>query len=235
VLRVESQTPGGGRARRTALTCRPATSGRQVHPQVGRILRRLACVPMMQASDHAYLDDAALVGVLHESRLRGVLLQGEVCSSRSDAISALASRPARNRLGTQRARPSTLRTGGQDDGTRGHRLTRVRLSEYGLIDNQPSSASAAVLTPERLRLLRKPSSTASSTRTTTSPASSTLTCPAVSSVGYAVRTRSSTRRRSWPGRPSTNTRRARVTAAGRAARMDRGRHREHGVPAALRR
>ena len=35
---------------------------------------------MMQASDHGYLDDAALVGVLHRSWLRGVLLQGEVCS-----------------------------------------------------------------------------------------------------------------------------------------------------------
>jgi hypothetical protein len=28
---------------------------------------------MMEASDHGYLDDAVLVGVLHESRLRGVL------------------------------------------------------------------------------------------------------------------------------------------------------------------
>ena len=35
---------------------------------------------MMQASDHGYLDDAALVGVLHESRLRGVLVEGEVRS-----------------------------------------------------------------------------------------------------------------------------------------------------------
>src|SRR4029453_3675382 len=35
---------------------------------------------MMQASDHGYLDDAALVGMLHESRLRGVLVEGEVRS-----------------------------------------------------------------------------------------------------------------------------------------------------------
>jgi hypothetical protein len=35
---------------------------------------------MMQASDHGYLDDPALVGVLHESRLRGVLVEGEVRS-----------------------------------------------------------------------------------------------------------------------------------------------------------
>ena len=35
---------------------------------------------MMQASDHGYLDDAALVGVLHRSGLRCVLVQGEACS-----------------------------------------------------------------------------------------------------------------------------------------------------------
>jgi hypothetical protein len=35
---------------------------------------------MMQASDHGRLDDPALVEVLHESRLRGVLVEGEVRS-----------------------------------------------------------------------------------------------------------------------------------------------------------
>ena len=61
-------------------TGRQAPSAWRDSPQVGRILRRLACVPMMQASDHGYLDDAALVGVLHRSGLRCVLVQGEVCS-----------------------------------------------------------------------------------------------------------------------------------------------------------
>jgi hypothetical protein len=35
---------------------------------------------MMQAADHGRLDDPALVEVLHESRLRGVLVEGEVRS-----------------------------------------------------------------------------------------------------------------------------------------------------------
>jgi len=35
----------------------------------------------MQASDHGDLDDSALVGVLHRSGLRGVLLQREVRSA----------------------------------------------------------------------------------------------------------------------------------------------------------
>src|SRR4030095_10377420 len=59
VFRVELQTPGGGRARRTALTGRPPTSTWLVPPQAGRILRRLARVAMMQASDHGGLDDSA--------------------------------------------------------------------------------------------------------------------------------------------------------------------------------
>src|SRR4030095_17079552 len=66
--------------RGTAWTGRPAPSAWRDSPQVGRILRRLACVPMMQASDHGYLDDAALIGVLHRSGLRCVLVQGEVYS-----------------------------------------------------------------------------------------------------------------------------------------------------------
>jgi hypothetical protein len=33
---------------------------------------------MMQASDHGHLDDSTLVGALHQSRLRCVLLQGKV-------------------------------------------------------------------------------------------------------------------------------------------------------------
>jgi hypothetical protein len=33
---------------------------------------------MMQASDHGHLDDSTLVGALHRSRLRCVLLQGKV-------------------------------------------------------------------------------------------------------------------------------------------------------------
>jgi hypothetical protein len=60
----------------TAVTGRPATSAWQVHPQAGRILRRLACVAMMEPADHGRLDDPALVEVLHESRLRGVLVEG---------------------------------------------------------------------------------------------------------------------------------------------------------------
>jgi hypothetical protein len=75
VFRVEFQTQGGGRPRRTALTGRPATSARRVHPAAGRILRRLACVAMMEAADHGRLDDPALVEALRQSRLRGVLLQ----------------------------------------------------------------------------------------------------------------------------------------------------------------
>ena len=34
---------------------------------------------MMEASDHGGLDDPALIKVLHWSRLRRVLVQGEVC------------------------------------------------------------------------------------------------------------------------------------------------------------
>jgi hypothetical protein len=36
---------------------------------------------MMEAADHRCLDDPAFVMALHRSWLRGVLLQGEVCSS----------------------------------------------------------------------------------------------------------------------------------------------------------
>src|SRR5437867_1158580 len=43
--------------------------------QAGTRLRSQPCVLMMQASDHEHLDDSALVGVLHRSWLRGVLLQ----------------------------------------------------------------------------------------------------------------------------------------------------------------
>jgi hypothetical protein len=56
VFRVEFQTQGGGRPRRTALTGRPATSARRVHAAAGRILRRLACVAMMEAADDGRLD-----------------------------------------------------------------------------------------------------------------------------------------------------------------------------------
>ena len=77
---MEPQTQGGGRPG-TAWTDRPATYTWRRRPQVASILRRLACVPMMQASDHGYLDDSALVGVLHRSGLRGVLLQREVRST----------------------------------------------------------------------------------------------------------------------------------------------------------
>src|SRR5262245_55506481 len=44
------------------------------------MLRRLACVAMMEPADHGCLDDPALVEVLHESPLRGVLVEGEVRS-----------------------------------------------------------------------------------------------------------------------------------------------------------
>jgi hypothetical protein len=66
--------------RGTAWTGPPATYAWRHSPQVGRILRRLACVPMMQASDHGRLHDPALIKALHWSRLRRVLVQGEVCS-----------------------------------------------------------------------------------------------------------------------------------------------------------
>jgi hypothetical protein len=80
VFRVEFQTPGGGRPRRTALTGRPATSAWPVPPQAGRTLRRLPRVAMMEAADHRGLDDPAFVKALHRSWLRGVLLHGQVCS-----------------------------------------------------------------------------------------------------------------------------------------------------------
>jgi hypothetical protein len=35
---------------------------------------------MMEAADHGRLDDPALIAALHESGLRGVLVEGEVCS-----------------------------------------------------------------------------------------------------------------------------------------------------------
>jgi hypothetical protein len=35
---------------------------------------------MMEAADHGRLDDATPVGMLHRSWLRGVLVEGEVCS-----------------------------------------------------------------------------------------------------------------------------------------------------------
>ena len=35
---------------------------------------------MMEAADHGRLDDPALIEALHRSGLRGVLVQGEVCS-----------------------------------------------------------------------------------------------------------------------------------------------------------
>jgi hypothetical protein len=49
-------------------------------PQAGRTLRRLPRVAMMEAADHRGLDDPAFVKALHRSWLRGVLLQGQVCS-----------------------------------------------------------------------------------------------------------------------------------------------------------
>jgi hypothetical protein len=76
----EPQTQGGGTPKATAVTGRPVTSAWRVHPQAGRILRRLACVAMMEPADHGRLDNPALVEVVHESRLRGVLVEGEVRS-----------------------------------------------------------------------------------------------------------------------------------------------------------
>ncbi len=61
VFRVALQTPGGGGPRRTARTGRPAISAWPVHPQAGRILRRLARVAMMEAADHGCLDESAFV------------------------------------------------------------------------------------------------------------------------------------------------------------------------------
>jgi hypothetical protein len=65
------------RAPRGKSTDRQLQCGRYTQPS-GTILRSPPRVPMMQASDHGYLDDAALVGALHRSRLRGVLRQREV-------------------------------------------------------------------------------------------------------------------------------------------------------------
>jgi hypothetical protein len=79
VFRVVFQTPGGRRPRRSALTGRPEPSVWPVPPAGRTVLRRLARVTMMEASDHGGLDNPAVVKVLHRSWLRGVLLQGEVC------------------------------------------------------------------------------------------------------------------------------------------------------------
>jgi hypothetical protein len=74
VFRVVFQTLGGRRPRRTA--DRPTGAFRVAGPPpAGRtVLRRLARVTMMEASDHGGLDDPAVVKVLHRSWLRGVLL-----------------------------------------------------------------------------------------------------------------------------------------------------------------
>src|SRR2546422_11382273 len=63
-----------GRPSRTTLTDRRLPRDGYTL-QDGTILRRLACVAMMEPANHGHLDDSALVGVLHRSRLRGVLLQ----------------------------------------------------------------------------------------------------------------------------------------------------------------
>jgi hypothetical protein len=49
---------------------------------------------MMEAADHGRLDDPAFVMALHPSWLRGVLLQGEVCSSRVVVEEVLAQQAA---------------------------------------------------------------------------------------------------------------------------------------------
>jgi Amidohydrolase family len=65
------------RAPRGESTDRQLQCGRYTQP-AGTILRSPPRVLMMQASDHGHLDDSTLVGALHRSRLRCVLLQGEV-------------------------------------------------------------------------------------------------------------------------------------------------------------
>jgi hypothetical protein len=47
---------------------------------VGRGLCGPAAVPVMEPADQRRLDDPALIEALHRSGLRGVLVQGEVCS-----------------------------------------------------------------------------------------------------------------------------------------------------------
>jgi hypothetical protein len=65
------------RAPRGESTDRQHQCGRYTQ-QAGGILRSPPRVLMMQASDHGHLDDSTLVGALHRSRLRCVLLQGKV-------------------------------------------------------------------------------------------------------------------------------------------------------------
>ena len=93
------------RAPRGESTDRQLQCGRYTQP-AGTILRSPPRVLMMQASDHGHLDDSTLVGALHRSRLRCVLLQGEVSpatvvvgevvSQPGDAV-AFRSRPRRGR------------------------------------------------------------------------------------------------------------------------------------------
>jgi hypothetical protein len=49
--------------------------GGRYTPRAAGILCHQPAVPMMEAPDHGRLDDPALIRTLHESRLRGVLLQ----------------------------------------------------------------------------------------------------------------------------------------------------------------
>jgi hypothetical protein len=84
--RVDSRVPCGvsdARRKKTEANRadRPTGALRVAGTPAGRtVLRRLARVPMMQASDHGCLNDPALVEALHRSRVRGVLVQREVCS-----------------------------------------------------------------------------------------------------------------------------------------------------------
>src|SRR4029450_6186635 len=65
---------------------------------------------MMQASDHGYLDDAALVGVLHRSGLRCVLVQGEVCAGTVVVEEIVAQQPW---VGRRRGTSPASRTAGR--------------------------------------------------------------------------------------------------------------------------
>jgi hypothetical protein len=79
VFRVMFQPPGGRRPSRTA--DRPTGAFRVAGtPRRPDSLTPPGCVAMMEPADNGRLDDPALVEVLHESRLRSVLVEGEVRS-----------------------------------------------------------------------------------------------------------------------------------------------------------
>ena len=76
-----SEHPAGGREGKPGREGNPLAADVSVAgAAAGRGLCGPAAVPMMEAADHGRLDDPALIGTLHRSGLRGVLVEGEVCS-----------------------------------------------------------------------------------------------------------------------------------------------------------